>query len=136
MVQSQDCSKGKGALPHKRVKVHEHLHKERCYSMFFLLSSVFGLVGISSYKQGFIFCAHLRMKGKGIPYLKALVISMPRTLLSALPLHNSLAHPAYGLGQRVPEAQSPYVQPLVMLSVKHLWNHDLKAKVFCVLGEY
>lgn len=45
------------------------------------------------------------MEGKDIPYLKALVISMLRTLLSTLPLHSSLAHPAYGLGQRVQEAQ-------------------------------
>lgn len=76
------------------------------------------------------------MEGKDIPYLKALVISMLRTLLSALPLHSSPAHPAYGLGQRVQEAQFPYVQPLVMLSVKHLCNYDLRAKVLPVLGEH
>lgn len=119
-----------------RVKVHEHLHKDRCYFMFFLLRSVFGILEISSYKSRFIFCAHLQLKGKDIPYLKTLVVSMLRTLLSALPLHSSLINPAYGRGQRTQEAQSPYVQPLVMISVKHLCNCDLRAKLLSVLGEH
>lgn len=41
-----------------------------------------------------------------------------------------------GLCLRVQEAQSWYVQPLVTLSVKHLWNYNLRARVLPVLGEY
>lgn len=41
-----------------------------------------------------------------------------------------------GLGQRVQEVQSPYAQPLVTFSVKHLWNYDLRARVLPALGEY
>lgn len=111
-----------------RVRAPEHLHKDRCYSTFYI-RFVFGLLG-------FTFCAHLQMKGKDISYLKALVISMLRTLLSILPLHGGLAHAAYDLGQRVQKDQSPHVQPLIMLSEKHLWNHNLRAKAFPALGEH